>query len=139
MTDRTFIDTNVWVYAVDTADPAKQSRALEILAASPEKDYVISAQVLGEFYVTVTGKLRDAVSGPDGRAMVERMKQLPVVPIDAQLVGDAIDRTQHWQISYWDALILVAAESAGCRSMLSEDLAHGATYGSVLVENPFQT
>lgn len=139
MNGRTFIDTNVWVYAVDTADPAKRARALEILAASPEKDYVISAQVLGEFYATVTGKLRDAVSGPDGRAMVERMKQLPVVPIDTQLVGDAIDRTQQWQVSYWDALILAAAVSAGCRSMLSEDLAHGATYGSVRVENPFQT
>ncbi len=138
MNGRAFIDTNVWVYAVDTADPAKQARALEILASSPEKDYVISVQVLGEFYATVTGKLRDAVSPPDGRAMVERMKQLPVVPIDTQLVDDAIEGTQQWQISFWDALVLAAARSAGCRVMLSEDLGHGTTYGSVRVENPFR-
>jgi predicted nucleic acid-binding protein len=138
MTDRAFIDTNVWVYAVDTADRAKQARALEILAASADKDYVISAQVLGEFYATVTGKLRTAVAQPDGRAMVERMKRLPVVPIDTQLVSDAIDGTQEWQISYWDALIISAARSAGCRVVLTEDLADGGSYGPVRVENPFR-
>ncbi len=58
MNGRAFIDTNVWVYAVDVAEPTKRARALEVPAASPDKDYVISAQVLGEFYATVTGKLR---------------------------------------------------------------------------------
>ena len=138
MTDRAFIDTNVWVYAVDAADPAKRTKALEVLAARPDKDYVISVQVIGEFYSTVTGKLKDAVSAADGRAMVERMKQLPVVPLDISLVTDAIIGSEEWSISYWDALIVVAARSAGCRVVLSDDLSHGQSYGSVRVEDPFR-
>lgn len=137
MTDRAFIDTNVWVYAVDTAEPVKRARALEVLTASPEKDYVISVQVLGEFYAAVTGKLKDSVGAPDWRAMVEQMKQLPVVPLDGSLVNDAISGCEKWKISYWDALIVAAAESAGCHVVFSEDLSDGATYGSVRVENPF--
>lgn len=139
MNGRAFIDTNIWVYAVDTADPAKRGRALEVLSASIERDYVISVQVLGEFYATVTGKLRAKVTGPDGRAMVERMKQLPVVPIDRQLVDEAIEGTQLWRLSYWDALIVAAAKTSGCGRILSEDMADGGTYGSVLVEDPFRT
>jgi len=134
---RAFVDTNVWVYAVDTADQAKQARALEILEPDDEKDYVVSAQVLGEFYATVTGKLKTAVTPADGRAMVERMKQLPVVPVDVLLVEAAIAGTVAWGISYWDSLIVSAATAAGCPVMLSEDLAHGQVYGSVEVVNPF--
>lgn len=138
MTDRAFIDTNVWVYAVDTADPAKQARALEVLAAGPDKDYVVSVQVLGEFFATVTGKLSSAISLADGRELVEQMKQLPVVPIDMGLVKEAINGHAEWQVSYWDALILVAAAAANCPVVLSEDLADGRHYGSVEVVNPFR-
>lgn len=138
MTDRAFIDTNVWVYAVDTADPAKQARALEVLAAGPDKDYVVSVQVLGEFYATVTGKLKSVISSAEGRALVEQMKQLPVVPIDVGLVNEAIKGHAEWQVSYWDALILVAASAANCAVLLSEDLADGRRYGSVEVVNPFR-
>lgn len=137
MSPRSFIDTNVWVYAVDTADKAKQTRALAILEPDVEKDYVISAQVLGEFYATVSGKLSAAVPAPDGRAMVERMKQLPVVPLDVSLVDEAIAGSQDWRISYWDSLIVAAARAAGCEVLVSEDLAHGVAYGGVRVENPF--
>ncbi len=133
-----FVDTNVWVCAVDTADREKQRRALEILAASPEKDYVISAQVVGEFYATVTGKLSKAVTASDGRLMVQRMQELPVLPIDMTLVNDAMAGSERWNISYWDALIVAAAASAGCSVLLSEDLAHGTSYGSVRVRNPFR-
>jgi predicted nucleic acid-binding protein len=134
---RVFVDTNLWVYAIDTADRAKQARALEILDPDAEKDYVISAQVLGEFYATVTGKLRTAVTPADGRSMIERMKQLPVVPIDSLLVEAAIAGSETWRISYWDSLIVSAADAARCAILLSEDLAHGQVYGSVEVVNPF--
>lgn len=137
MSGRAFVDTNIWVYAIDTADRAKQARALEILDPDAEKDYVISAQVLGEFYATVTGKLRTTVTPADGRSMVERMKQLPVVPIDVLLVEAAIAGSEAWRISYWDSLIVSAADAARCPILLSEDLAHGQVYGSVEVVNPF--
>jgi predicted nucleic acid-binding protein len=69
--------------------------------------------------------------------MVDEIARLPVVPTDMQLVIAAIAGSREWGISLWDALIIRAAEAAGCRRLLSEDLAHGAVYGSIRVENPF--
>ncbi|MEO7118829.1 MAG: PIN domain-containing protein [Candidatus Limnocylindrales bacterium] len=138
MTDRSFVDTNVWVYAVDANEPKKQARARHILKPDAGEDLVISAQVLGEFFVTVTRKFARSVPEDDARAMVERMARLPVVPIDAGLVTAAMVASREWQISYWDALILSAAEMSGCRTVLSEDLSDGTTYGSVTVVNPFR-
>jgi len=137
MTDRIFVDTNVWVYAVDGADPLKQARAREILSPVHGASIVTSAQVLGEFYATVTRNLARSVAPGDAAAMVERMRRLPVVEIDADRVGAAIDGSRSWQLSYWDALIVVAAQAAGCSRLLSEDLGAGVSYGAVRVENPF--
>jgi predicted nucleic acid-binding protein len=139
MSEPIFVDTNVWVYAVDAADPAKRTRALEATAPAPSRDLVISTQVLTEFYAVVTRKLAVPVSVEDAEAMVRRLSVLPVVAIDSSLVLSAIAGSREWQISIWDALILRAAEVAGCRRVLSEDLADGTTYGSVVVENPFAT
>lgn len=136
MTDRVFVDTNIWVYAVDTADPAKREQARAAIEPRPGIDIVISSQVLSEFYTVVTRKL--AVPLPEAQAalMVARLAELPVVPIDAALVGSAIAASREWRISLWDALIIRAAEVAGCDVVLSEDLAAGATYGGITVANP---
>jgi predicted nucleic acid-binding protein len=137
MTEPIFVDTNVWVYAVDAADPARRQRALEALAPAPGRDLVVSTQVLTEFYAVVTRKLATPLPADDAEAMVRQLSVLPVVAIDASLVASAIVGSREWRISIWDALILRAAEVAGCRRVLSEDLADGRTYGSVVVENPF--
>ena len=139
MTARAFVDTNVWVYAVDTADEGKRQLALDLLSPSADKDYVISVQVIGEFYSTVTGKLHQAVAQSQALAMVERMQQLPVLPLDLSIVTQAIADNARWRISYWDALIVAAASVAGCDVILSEDLTDGASYGSVTVTNPFRS
>lgn len=139
MTDRTFVDTNVWVYAVDRDEPAKQAVARALLTPSGGADLVVSTQVLGEFYVTVTRKLAAPIEPARARQMVDRMRQLPVASLDADSVAEAIAGSQEWGISYWDALIVVAAASTGCGRLLSEDLADGATYGRVRVEDPFAT
>jgi predicted nucleic acid-binding protein len=137
MTDRTFVDTDVWVYALDDDEPLKQAQARSLLAPEAGNDLVISAQVLGEFYVTVTRKLSRAVLPGEAGLFVKQLSELPVVALDARLVAAAIAGSQAWGISYRDALILVAAEAGGCTRVLTEDLADGATYGSVRVENPF--
>jgi predicted nucleic acid-binding protein len=137
MTEPIFVDTNVWVYAVDAADPAKRERALEATAPAPGRDLVVSTQVLTEFYAVVTRKLAVPVMVEDAEAMVRQLSVLPVVAVDASLVVSAIAGSREWRISIWDALIIRAAEIAGCPRVLSEDLADGATYGSVVVENPF--
>jgi predicted nucleic acid-binding protein len=136
MTEPVFVDTNIWVYAVDTADPTKRQRALEAVAPVPGRDIVVSTQVLAEFYAVVTRKLALPVPIDDTEAMVRQLLALPVVAIDASLVASAVTGSREWQISIWDALIVRAAEVAGCRRVLSEDLADGRTYGSVIVENP---
>jgi predicted nucleic acid-binding protein len=137
MTEPIFVDTNVWVYAVDAADPARRQRALEVIAPEQGRDLVVSTQVLTEFYAVVTRKLATPLPADDAEAMVRQLSVLPVVAIDASLVASAIVGSREWRISIWDALILRAAEIAGCRRVLSEDLADGGTYGSVVVENPF--
>ncbi len=137
MTDPVFVDTNVWVYAVDAADPTKRARALEVIAPAPGRDLVVSSQVLAEFCAVVTRKLAVPLPAEDAAAMVRELADLPAVPVDGPLVVSAIAASREWQVSIWDALILRAAEAAGCRRVLSEDLADGATYGTVVVENPF--
>jgi predicted nucleic acid-binding protein len=137
MSERTFVDTNVWVYAVDEADPAKQARALALLTPEADSNFVVSTQVLTEFYVVVTRKLAVPVAPEDAQAMVEGLARLPVVSTDVQLVTAAIAGSSEWDISLWDALIVRAAEAAACSRILTEDLADGVVYGSVRVENPF--
>ena len=139
MTEPVFVDTNVWVYAVDTADPVKRERALQAVAPAPGRDIVVSTQVLTEFYAVVTRRLAVPVSLDDAEAMVRQLLALPVIAIDASIVASAVTGSREWQISIWDALIVRAAEVAGCRRVLSEDLADGRTYGSIVVENPFAT
>jgi predicted nucleic acid-binding protein len=133
--ERTFVDTSVLIYAVDAADKAKHERAREILDPSNAGDLVISAQVVAEFFVVATRKL--GIATEDAQAMVERLGRLPVVVIDAPLVLAAIAGSRDWTISYWDALIIRAAEAADCRRVLTEDLTAGTTYGNVRIENPF--
>lgn len=137
MSDRTFVDTNVWIYAVDGADPVKQVRARAVVEPRPGADFVISAQVLAEFYVVSTRKLAIPLPWEAAQAIVDQLARLPVVPIDSGLVTAAIAGCHEWGISLWDALIIRAAEVSGCQRVLSEDLADGSVYGAVRVENPF--
>lgn len=135
MTGRTFVDTNVVVYAFDDADSKKQEIARSVLSA--DSTNVISTQVIGEFYVVVTRKLATPLSGEQARAAVEQLLRFPVVPIDGQLTRDAVTTCLSEQLSYWDALIVEAAIASGCNRLLSEDLGHGRQFRSVSVENPF--
>lgn len=138
MTGRAFVDTNVWVYAVDDGEPAKQALARAAIAPEPDKDLVVSAQVLGEFFVTVRRRFAQALPEADAIALVERMRQLPVVAIDGDLVAAAIASAASWQVSYWDALIVEAARAAGAEVLLTEDLQDGWMLGGVTIVDPFR-
>lgn len=137
MTGRAFVDTNVWVYAVDGGDPAKQERAKGALASAEMGGIVVSPQVLGEFYVTVTRKLATPLPPDVALDYVRDMMRQSVVGIDARHVEAAILGSRAWQLSYWDALVIVVAQAGGCAILLTEDLQHGVTFGAVRVENPF--
>jgi len=135
MPGRTFLDTNVLVYAMDNADPAKKQTARALLTETA--DVVVSAQVLSEFYVTITRTLQPAVAPDTATEMVRRLARLPCVAIDAQLVQLAIDAGQRWRLSHWDALVIEAARQAGCTRVLTEDLSADAVYHGLTIENPF--
>ena len=138
MSERLFIDTNVWVYAVDDADPDKQARARALTAPGTGSDIVVSTQVLSEFYVATTRKLERPLTEVDAAAMVGRLSELTVVPLDADLVASAIAGSREWHISLWDALILQAATASACDVVVSEDLGDDRAYGAVTVRNPFR-
>lgn len=138
MTGRTFIDTNILVYSVDEspAEKAKHARALELLAARPE-DLVVSTQVLQEFYVVTTRKLKNPLSEEIAARAVKGVARLDVVSVDVPLVLAAVDTSRMVQLSFWDALIIEAASRAGCDRVLSEDLNAGQAIRGVRIENPF--
>lgn len=138
MSGRAFVDTNVWVYAVDTADERKQARALGVLESAMRQGVVISTQVLGEYYVTVTRKLATPLPVETALDDVRGMSRQAVVPIDTRLVEAAIVGARAWRMSYWDALLVVAARIAGADRLLSEDLQDGRVIDGVTIENPFR-
>lgn len=138
MPGRDFVDTNVLVYAVDDAEPAKRDRARSILGADDAASrLVLSTQVLCEFYVVVTRRLQRPLPAGDAAEAVRELSKLAVVGSDADLVGDAVRLSIEAQLSLWDALVVEAARVAGCERVLTEDLSDGAEIASVRIENPF--
>ena len=135
MTGRAFVDTNVLVYAFDTAEPAKRAIALELLGS--DLQLVVSTQVLGEFFVAVTRKLATPLPVERAKEAISELVRIPTVLVDATLVLAAVDTAHAHQLSYWDAQIVEAAATAGCERLLTEDLADGATLRGVRIENPF--
>lgn len=137
-TGRTFVDTNVFVYAVDDGEPAKRDRARGILTEAEADDLVLSTQVLSEFYVVVTRKLAKSMRLADAAAAVRELAKLPVVPTDAAMVLDAVELSSSEGMSLWDSLIVQASAAAGCTRILTEDLADDTEIVGVRIENPFR-
>ena len=137
MTGSAFLDTNVVVYAFDDDEPEKQERARAVLDAPATEVLVLSAQVLAEFYVTVTRKLARPLAPASAREAVAALSELPVVSADADLVLAGIELGDRYQISLWDGLIVQAAVTAGCETILTEDLADGSLLAGVRIQNPF--
>lgn len=136
MTAKVFFDTNVLVYAaVGTGDDEpKRKRALALMES---EDFGTSAQVLQEFFVIVVKKAARPLSAAKALEWIEQWAVFPCQSIDHQLVRIAIEQSECYKISYWDAAILAAAGALGARTVYSEDLNHGQQYGSVRVVNPF--
>ena len=136
MSVEAFFDTNILVYAaVGTGrDDAKRRRALDLIDTS---DFGTSSQVIQEFYVTVTRKASRPLSPERALEWIEQWIEFPCQPIDHRLVRIAIEHSERYGISYWDAAIVAAAEALGATTVYSEDLNSGQRYGQVRVSNPF--
>jgi predicted nucleic acid-binding protein len=131
------IDSNVLLYAVSrlAEDKSKRERA-EALIGMP---FGVSAQILQEFYVNATRKIKTPLAPDEARAWVELLALQPCVPVDVELVRRGIDLSRRYQISYWDGTILAAAETLGAETLYTEDLNDGQLYGSVRAVNPFRS
>jgi predicted nucleic acid-binding protein len=133
-----FFDTTVLVYADDAGSPKKRDRAITLFAEHIGRGTaVVSLQVLQEYFVAATQKLR--VAPEMAQRKVEILARGRVVRFQASDVIAAIELHRLTQISFWDALIVHAARSAGAAVLYSEDLQPGAVLGGVRVVNPFAT
>jgi len=135
---KVFVDTNVLVYAYDRAAGSKHVRARELVEELWNAGRgTLSTQVLQEFYVNVRRKARPPVSPEDARTLVADYLAWDPVVNDGAAVLEAVDAGHRHQLSFWDALVVVAAVKSGASVIYSEDLNHGQRYGSVKVVNPF--
>jgi len=136
MSARSFFDTNVLVYADDKAAPAKQRRALDLVAEHRRAGTgVVSLQVLQEYFVTVTRKLNEARIA---RRKVELLAEFDVAEPEVADILAAIDLHRLHGFSFWDALVVRAAKQAGCSVLLSEDLQQQREIDGVRIVNPFR-
>jgi predicted nucleic acid-binding protein len=135
MSGKVFLDSNILVYAQDAGAADKQRKSRELIARLADSgDGVISTQVMQEFFVSVTRKL--GVPPLAAKAILKTFTVFEVVTAGPELIHEAIDCAVLNAISFWDALILAAAASAGCSTLCTEDLNHGQIIMGVKVLNP---
>lgn len=133
---RRFFDTNILVYAHGRDDPRKRDIARACVEeATAEDGFVLSTQVLAEFYWTC---VRLKVMGPSqAGALVRVWSEHDIVPLTPDLIVRAISLHQGHSLAIWDALIVEAALNAGCEMVLTEDMQHGRRFGDLEIRNPF--
>jgi predicted nucleic acid-binding protein len=135
-----FVDTNVLVYPHDTSSPAKRTRAIEVLESVRRAGRgVLSVQVLGEFYNSLTRRIKPPLTPRDAReAVLEYSAGWPVVPVTVAEIHQAVASAARHQFHFWDALIWAAAKTAGASAVLTEDFQDGRTIEGVLFLDPFR-
>lgn len=131
----TFLDSNVLIYAATGRIDAPEKYAVARGLLTTE--FGTSAQVLGEFYSNVIRKGDVPLDPASAKRWVELLARKPFQVNDSGVALRAVDLSQRYQIRYWDAAILAAAEKLGAKTVYSEDLSHGQTYGAVTIVNPF--
>ena len=133
-----FVDTNVLVYAQDRAMADKHVAARNWLRALwLNRAGRISTQVMHEFYAVTTRRLRPPMTTGDARAEVARYQRWHPWLVDFATIETAWGIESRFQINYWDALMVAAAQQQGCTILLTEDLQHDQWIDKLRVVNPF--
>lgn len=139
MNDRVFVDTNILVYAHDPATGTKYVRARAAMNELwPARRGVLSTQVLQEFAFTLRRRISPPLSERETAEWIVEYMAWDVVTNTPESVLRALQLESQFQVSFWDALILQAAEKAGAPILYSEDFSDGQAYGSVRVVNPLK-
>ena len=138
MTAAVFVDTNILLYARDAAEPRKQAMAHQWLERLwREQIGRTSTQVLSEYYVNLTRKLKPGLAPEEAWDDVHALLAWNPQPIDSDLLANGRRIEQRHSLSWWDSLIVAAAQAQGCALLLTEDLNDGAVFGGVTIRNPF--
>lgn len=139
MDARTFVDTNILIYARDSSEPRKQALAETALRKLWEnRNGRISIQVLNEYFVNVTQKLSPGLSRAEAWQDIKALSAWNPLSLEAPLMDLAYALQDKHALSWWDALIVAAAQVLECNYLLSEDLSDAQTYGRVTVINPLK-
>jgi predicted nucleic acid-binding protein len=134
---KAFFDTNVLLYMRSSSDLNKQARAKELFDHHVQLGSILlSTQVVQEFLAVGLRKFK--LPKEDVKQTAIEFLALPLVLLGPSHILRAIESEERYQISFWDALILAAAESGGAQVLFTEDLNDGQQYGEVLVRNPFR-
>lgn len=138
MSDKIFLDTNVIVYAYDKSAGEKHNKAKKILIDLWESGFgVISIQVLKEFYVTVTQKIPNVLKTEVAEEIISDFLRWEVVVNDGYNILEAISIQRRYRFSFWDSLIIAAAQESGCSLLYTEDLSSGQKIKDLQIKNPF--
>jgi predicted nucleic acid-binding protein len=140
MKDKIFLDTNIFIYSIDSSphEKAKSLVARELIRDHIHNESgVISIQVLQEFYQVATQKIGTPLPSDQALEYLNYISILETVQPEFHMIVSAIRLHQKYTLSFWDALILQAASTAGCSKVLSEDLKDGFQVKELIVENPF--
>jgi predicted nucleic acid-binding protein len=133
---RAFFDTNIFLYVYSNADLRKQTRALELYREhAQEGRLLLSTQVVQEFIVAATRKLQ--LPPQQVREIALTLLDSPLIVIGPPHIQAALDNAGRYRISFWDSLIVAAAEAGGAEVLYTEDLNDGQQYGGVMARNPF--
>jgi predicted nucleic acid-binding protein len=137
MSDRIFVDTNILVYAHDLSAGDRHAKASAVIESLWEAETgVISTQVLQEFYVTVTRKIKDTLTPAEAREIIRNYLAWPMQNNDPETTIRASEIEEKHRLSFWDALIVAAALRLQAKKIITEDLNHGQIIEGILVENP---
>lgn len=134
-----FVDTNVLVYAFDADSGNKFEKAQIILKDCWDKQSgSLSTQVLQEFYSTVTKKLAKKIDKQFARDIIQTYRAWPVHQITPENIVEASEFEEQNKFSFWDSLIIIAAQKQGARILYSEDMQDGRKIGDLTIINPFK-
>jgi predicted nucleic acid-binding protein len=140
MSGKAFFDSNIFIYAYDPRDHRKQTAAFDLIREQTlEGNGCISYQVIREFFNFALIKAATRITSEDAQLLLQDVfRPLQIVPSSINLISDALRIHQRYLLSWYDSLIVSAAQQAGCSILYSDDLQHGQQFGPVTVQNPFR-
>ncbi len=140
MSDRYFLDASVLVYSFEERDPRKRERARELIATALEGAGMISFQVVQEFLNVALRKFDRPMTVDEAQDYFDAvLVPLCRVQSDPDLYREALAVQLRWRFSFYDSLVVAAAQRSGCKTLFSEDFQHGQKLGKVTVVDPFRS